>query len=74
MRGRSRTARGLRPDRVPLASQPLRTCPPAPPAGPLKRSALQPKPFGKDLPGRPGPWTQQNCFATRWSGGRATST
>jgi hypothetical protein len=73
-RGRSRTARGLPPDRVPLAAQCLRACPPALPTGPLKRSALQPKPFGKDLPGRPGPWTQQNCFATRWSGGRATST
>ena len=46
----------------------------APSVAPLKRSALRPKPFGKDLPGRPGPWTQQNCFATRWSGGRATST
>ena len=73
-RGRSRTGLRLSPDRVPIAAQCLRACPPAPPAGPLKRSALQPKPFGKDLPGRPGPWTQQNCFATRWSGGRATST
>jgi hypothetical protein len=62
------------PDRVPLAPQCLPACPPVRRPGPLKRSALRPKPFGKDLPGRPGPWTQQNCFATRWSGGRATST
>src|SRR6185295_4018738 len=68
----SLSAGGLTAFRLPCnASVPV---PRAPPAGPLKRSALQPKPFGKDLPGRPGPWTQQNCFATRWSGGRATST
>ena len=45
------------------------------PTAELKAVAAGPEAFLERLSGKaPSRWTQQNCFATRWSGGRATST